>query len=667
MRVAGAKPSPVDPGNIAMTRPRRTDVYELVAGRQLEILRSLGIEWNLQRSRHVHCPYPDHTDANPSWRWDHDRGMAHCTCGHTDIFGVVMRVKNLGTGREAWQAAADYCRTALGETPGREDARTRRSSDGYDPDRYLRVLLRSGPGEGTFADLYLRSRGIALSPWPDALRFNPSTYCKGTNSHLPAVIALMGAAPDAEPTSVFRIYLSADGKAKAAITEPKLLLGRPLAGKAVWLGEPGERVIITEGVEDAAACLIAGETFAAAGIGDNTANIVLPTNVREAVIFADRDADDKGIRIAEKLAERLRTEGRRVLIALAPEPYKDANELLIKQGANAVGRAIEAAGAYVPKATAPEWWREETVSGTDLQTRIFPALRFVVPGLMPEGLVLLAGKPKAKKSWLALDVAIAATADRFTLGEIKPDQGDVLYLALEDSLRRVQRRMTKLLGMQKWPSRLLIKTTWKRVDQGGLDGIAAWAKSVERPTMVVVDTLERVRPMPSPSSKATPYSLDYAALTGLQQIAAELQIAILVITHVRKATADDVFDTISGTLGLTAAADTILVLGPKNGVMSLCVRGRDIEESEKAVQWNQNTCRWTITGDTPHDAPKSDSRGHILAALAAAGRAMSVDEVTKATGFKNRDAADKMLQRMFKEMEIDRPSRGMYEAKLRTS
>src|SRR5262249_59443650 len=116
-----------------------------------------------------------------------------------------------------------------------------------------------------------------------------------------------------------------------------------------------------------------------------------------------------------------------------------------------------------------------------------------------------------------------------------------------------------------------------------------WAKAVERPTMVVVDTLERVRPMPSPSSKATPYSLDYAALAGLQHIAAELQIAVIVVTHVRKATADDVFDTISGTLGLTAAADTILVLGPKNGVMSLCVRGRDVEESEKALQWNQKT------------------------------------------------------------------------------
>jgi hypothetical protein len=81
--------------------------------------------------------------------------------------------------------------------------------------------------------------------------------------------------------------------------------------------------------------------------------------------------------------------------------------------------------------------------------------------------------------------------------------------------------------------------------------------------------------------------LDYEALEGLQALAAKLQILVVVITHVRKATADDVFDTVSGTLGLTAAADTILVLGPKNGLMTLCVRGRDVEESEKTVRFDK--------------------------------------------------------------------------------
>jgi AAA domain len=308
------------------------------------------------------------------------------------------------------------------------------------------------------------------------------------------------------------------------------------------------------------------------------------------------------------------------------------------------------------------WWRQDAVTGAELQLMTFPPLRFVVPDIMPEGVALLAGKPKAGKSWMVLDIAIGATSDRYTLGSIKPEQGDVLYLALEDSLRRAQRRMTKLLGAQlkKWPERLTIKTEWKRVDQGGLAGIEEWAKSVERPVMVIVDTLERVRPVPPPSSKATPYSLDYQALEGLQALAAKLQILIVVTTHVRKATAEDIFDTVSGTLGLTAAADTILVLGPKNGMMTLCARGRDVEDSEKTVRFDKATCRWTIIGEAPPAAPKSDARGRVLAALRAAGRPMSVAEVMKAAGFKSRQAADQMLSRMVEQMEISRPSRGMY-------
>src|SRR5262245_43562515 len=86
------------------------DIHQIVAGRQLDILAALGINWSQDRPRqHIHCPYPGHTDANPSWRWDHDRGMAHCTCCHTNILGVVERVRGCD-----WREARDYCREVLG-------------------------------------------------------------------------------------------------------------------------------------------------------------------------------------------------------------------------------------------------------------------------------------------------------------------------------------------------------------------------------------------------------------------------------------------------------------------------------------------------------------------------------------------------------------------------
>ena len=83
-------------------------------------------------------------------------------------------------------------------------------------------------------------------------------------------------------------------------------------------------------------------------------------------------------------------------------------------------------------------------SASDLEGKEFPPLRYIVPEVIPEGLTLVVSRPKLGKSWLALDVAIAIAAGRFVLGDKQPDQGSVLYIALEDSEARLQRRIAKL-------------------------------------------------------------------------------------------------------------------------------------------------------------------------------------------------------------------------------
>src|SRR5262249_33618279 len=102
----------------------------------------------------------------------------------------------------------------------------------------------------------------------------------------------------------------------------------------------------------------------------------------------------------------------------------------------------------------------------------FPPLRFVLPGLIPEGASLLVSRPKLGKSWLVLDLAIATAGGLFILG-FKPSPGAVLYLALEDGRRRLQRRMTKLLPTSSgsWPPGLTIATEWPRAKEGGLSDI----------------------------------------------------------------------------------------------------------------------------------------------------------------------------------------------------
>jgi hypothetical protein len=303
---------------------------------------------------------------------------------------------------------------------------------------------------------------------------------------------------------------------------------------------------------------------------------------------------------------------------------------------------------------------ERTFTAAALQTMTFPALKFILPSLVPEGATLLVSRPKLGKSWLVLDIAIAIAAGRFTLGELKPVPGDVLHLALEDGRRRLQRRITKLLPtfLGSWPAGMEIATEWPRADQGGLDEIEQWLVKAKSPHLVVIDTLAQFRRLPS-TNKQPGYLDDYAAISGLQKLANKYNVGIIIVHHDRKAEADDVFDTVSGTLGLTGAADTILIMKRQTGGVTLHVRGRDVEEAELALQFNKETCRWTILG-TATDIHRSAERKRILDVLKDADTPLQAKDIHIMAGLRTRNATDVLLGKMVRDVEIVRAERGRY-------
>jgi hypothetical protein len=314
-------------------------------------------------------------------------------------------------------------------------------------------------------------------------------------------------------------------------------------------------------------------------------------------------------------------------------------------------------------------WRDGMISARALCTMTFEPMKFIVPKIIPEGLTILAGRPKIGKSWLVLLLGLVLSngvaAFGLDYGTTRPIKGSVLYLGLEDGKRRLQSRMTKLIGVrpENWPEELYLKTEWRRLDQGGLNDIRAWHRSVKdrggNPILVVIDTLVKVR-APG-SSKHTPYQNDHDALAGLQKLAEELSIAIVLNHHDRKMDADDVFDTVSGTLGLTGAVDTILVLTKKAGVVTLHVRGRDIEEEVSlAMRFNKEDGRWSVVGEAA-EVQRSEVRARVLAALASAPpEGLKVQAIIAEAGIRSRDAADQLLLRMTRDGDVERPSRGKY-------
>src|SRR5215203_6764405 len=279
----------------------------------------------------------------------------------------------------------------------------------------------------------------------------------------------------------------------------------------------------------------------------------------------------------------------------------------------------------------PEEWRlrpEErngwprTLTAAELLDLELPPIRWSVQGLLPEGVTLLAGKPKLGKSWMGLDIAIAISTGGVALGTRQVEMGDVLYMALEDNYRRLRKRLKKLLSGEA-PERLHIVTEWPRMDEGGADALERWLEAHPDARAVVVDILKRVRPRTSPNRSI--YEADYEALEAMQRLAAKYEVSILVVHHLRKQGAADPLDEISGSTGLSGGADGVLVLKRDRGRADayLHVTGREIEEeAELALRWNADLASWTLAGDA-EEYRISEERRAVLGVLGRAGGSMS--------------------------------------------
>jgi RecA-family ATPase len=217
--------------------------------------------------------------------------------------------------------------------------------------------------------------------------------------------------------------------------------------------------------------------------------------------------------------------------------------------------------------------------------------------------------------------------------------------------------MRKLFHNAPRSPRLSFLTAMPRLAEGGLDVLRKWIKSVPHPRLVAIDTLAMVR-MPNRKDQST-YDADYAAVIELRNLAHEFGIAIVLVHHVRKMEADDPFDTISGTLGLTGCPDSIVILKRDTTGIMLLGRGRDLEEIEKAITFNKQTCSWTIEGDA-NEVRRSAQQQAILAALREADEPRTPQQIASDVGMKVANVKH-MLGRMVADGSLQKAGRGKYE------
>jgi hypothetical protein len=366
------------------------DAKTAVSGREPEILDAMGINWRNGRP-HIHCPYPQHDDADPSWRWDERQALAHCTCSQgLTIFDVMMKMESIDFDAAKLRAVELLDRRGLIRERSDErriqatDAESLLNASAQDrddqlPANYLGhrlqvpsplIVMPTTPVVG------IRALGYFDAPAPAKGRGRPPKP-----THVGDFACAVFGTVDADSNRhAHRIYLSPGGAGKAELgvtadgfpRDPKksarILDGRSTAGRAVLWGDPNQSpsILVCEGIETGAALAFAfsseieaGEITVAAAISAVGVEAFKPWPATQYLfICADRDEATKpsgkpGSRRGETAARKLALKCYRelsVFIALpgASDESVDWLDIHVRGGFEAVRNGVKAAKRFAP-------------------------------------------------------------------------------------------------------------------------------------------------------------------------------------------------------------------------------------------------------------------------------------------------------------------------------
>jgi hypothetical protein len=273
----------------------------------------------------------------------------------------------------------------------------------------------------------------------------------------------------------------------------------------------------------------------------------------------------------------------------------DLTDLVLKAGgltdpvgaAEALARRLEAADVI-----APVQRRWDT---PDLLRAHFPDPKFLLEGLLCEGLNTLAGAPKVGKSLFATQACRAISEGGEFLGR-KAGKARILYLAYEDSARRLKGRLLRQGWTEETPAAtFLLRPTAEEVEE-------ALSSGEFEGGLVVVDTVSR---WATGADQMDPAAMT-EAFGNLQEWGAEFGVNVLALDHHKKSAGDDPVGDVLGSTAKAAVSDGLLGLYRSQGQpgAKLMVTGRDLAGVELNLNLNPETLSWELV------APGAATGGH---------------------------------------------------------
>ena len=179
------------------------------------------------------------------------------------------------------------------------------------------------------------------------------------------------------------------------------------------------------------------------------------------------------------------------------------------------------------------------------------------------------------------------------LWNYKVNQGSVLYLALEDDFSRLQKRLSKMFGMES-TNKFYFTTMSKSLNEGLEEQLARFLKEYTDTKLIMIDTLQKIREV---RGDRYSYSSDYDIVNKLKQFSDKHNVCILVVHHTRKLQSEDSFEMISGTNGLLGAADGAFIMQKKkriDNIAILDIAGRDQPDQKLTLEFDREHCIWNF-------------------------------------------------------------------------
>ncbi len=234
----------------------------------------------------------------------------------------------------------------------------------------------------------------------------------------------------------------------------------------------------------------------------------------------------------------------------------------------------------------------ETITMEEMYDTVYPPKIPIVDGLIYNGTYLFVGAPKVGKSFFMAQLGYHVSKG-IPMWGYPTKKGTVLYLALEDDYARLQKRLSRMFGMESTDN-FYFATKSKSLNDGLEEQLNQFVREHKDARLIIIDTLQKVREV---GGDKFSYASDYEIVTKLKRFSDEYGICLLVVHHTRKMESSDSFDMISGTNGLLGAADGAFVMLKEKRTENKAIlelAGRDQQDQRLELNFNRELCVWEL-------------------------------------------------------------------------